>query len=116
MKLIACLSSGKGTWGQVSRIIQEGTWDDVILITNDFGKEKFTLNKGEMIVINNRQGVKELRDDIQTKLKDKLNDTEVAVNFISGDGTEHMALMAALLKSGVGVRLFALTSDGVKEL
>ena len=116
MKLIACLSTGKGTWGHVSRLIQDGTWDDVILITNDFGKEKFTLEKGEMIVINNRLGITELRDEIKEKLKDKLNDTEVAVNIVSGDGKEHTALISALLQSGVGIKLVAVTADGVKEL
>jgi hypothetical protein len=116
MKLIAMLSTGKGSWGHVAKLIETGSWDDVILITNDFGKEKFTLAKGEMIVINNRMGIQELRDDIIKKLEGKLNDTEVAVNVISGDGKEHMALISALLKSGVGIKLMALTTEGVKEI
>jgi len=116
MKLIACLSTGKGTWGHVSRLIQDGSWDDIILITNDFGKEKFTLEKGEMIVIDNRAEITDMRDDIKKKLEGKLNDTEVAVNIVSGDGKEHTALISALLQSGVGIKLVAVTKDGVKEL
>ena len=38
---VACLSTGKGTWGNVKRIIEEGEWDNILLITNDFGKENF---------------------------------------------------------------------------
>ena len=41
---------------------------------------------------------------------------ETAVNLISGDGKEHMALLSALLKLGVGIRLIALTKEGVKEV
>ena len=33
--LIACLSSGKGTWGHVNRLISDGEWGKIFLITND---------------------------------------------------------------------------------
>lgn len=116
-ELVACLSTGKGTWGHVSRLIQEVKWDKVFLLTNEYGKENFTKDdKTEFIVINADQGLRELRDEIQTKLKDLIKGTEVAVNFISGIGKEHMALMAALLKLGVGMRFVALTKEGVQEL
>ena len=41
---------------------------------------------------------------------------EVAVNIVSGNGKEHMAIISALLKLGVGIRLMAVTKDGVREL
>lgn len=116
-ELVACLSTGKGTWGHVSRLIQEVKWDKVFLLTNEYGKENFTKDdKTEFIVINADQGLRELRDEIQTKLKGLIKGPEVAVNFISGIGKEHMALMAALLKLGVGMRFVALTKEGVQEL
>ncbi len=116
-ELVACLSTGKGTWGHVSRLIQEVKWDKVYLLTNEYGKENFTKDdKTEFIVINADQGLRELRDEIQTKLKGLIKGSEVAVNFISGIGKEHMALMAALLKLGVGMRFVALTKEGVQEL
>jgi len=115
--LVACLSTGKGTWGHVSRLIEEGSYDKVILITNEFGKENFNKSdKTELIALNLGQGLSELRDEIYTNLKEKINDAEVGVNFVSGAGREHMALMAALLKLGIGIRLVALTKEGVKEL
>jgi len=114
--LIGCLSTGKGTWGHVSRLIDEENWDKVILITNEFGKENFNKkDKVELISIKLDAGLKDIRDEIQNILKDKIKDTEIAVNFISGTGKEHMALVSALLKLGVGIRLVALTKEGPWE-
>ena len=36
---------------------------------------------------------------------------EIAVNFVSGDGREHMALVSALMKMGVGFRLIGLNKE-----
>ncbi|MEK6860686.1 MAG: hypothetical protein AABY07_01825 [Nanoarchaeota archaeon] len=117
-ELIACLSTGKGTWGHVSRLMQDPQWEKIILLTNDYGAQNFKSenSKAEIIAINENIGIKELRDDIKSKLKDKIKGTEVAVNFISGTGKEHMALMAALLQLGIGIRFVALTKDGIEEI
>jgi len=113
---IACLSTGKGTWGHVSRIIQDGKFDHVYLITNEYGKENFSKEANvELIAVNMQQGLKELRDEIKEKLKDKING-EMAVNFVSGTGREHMALVSALLQLGAGIRLIALTKEGIEEI
>lgn len=115
--LIACLSTGKGTWGHVNRLIEDSKYDNIILITNDYGKENFNKKDNtELISLNLSQGLTLLRDDIMSNIKDKIKDTEVDVNFVSGTGKEHMALMAALLKIGIGIRLKALTKEGIKEL
>ena len=117
MDLLACLTTGKGTWGHVSRLIAEKDWDTIYLITNDFGKENFTASKkANMVLVDARRGTEELRDDIMNQLKGFLKGTEVAVNLASGTGKEHMALIAAMLQLGFGVRFVALTKDGVKEI
>ena len=114
--LIACLSTGKGTWGHVSRIMEDEKWDKVFLITNEFGKENFQNTKNtELIIIDSNKGLKELQKDIVDQLKDKI-EGEVALNIVSGTGKEHMALLSALLKLGLGIRLIALTKDGVEEI
>lgn len=114
--LIACLSTGKGTWGHVSRLIEDEKWDKVFLITNEFGKENFQNTKNtELIIIDSNKGLKELQKDIVDQLKDKI-EGEVALNIVSGTGKEHMALLSALLKLGLGIRLIALTKDGVEEI
>ena len=115
--LIACLSTGKGTWGHVNRLEEDGNYEKIFFITNDYGKENFNKNdKTELISINLESGLNELRDDIIKNLKGKIKDNEVDVNFISGTGREHMALISALLRLGVGIRLMALTKEGVKEI
>ena len=113
--LIVCLSSGKGTWGHVSRLIEGEEWNKVLLLTNEFGKEKFSKpENGEYIVLQ-QQGMHELVEEITQKLKGKTSH-EVAVNFVSGTGKEHMAIIAAVMKLGLAFRLIALTKEGVKEI
>ena len=113
MELIALLSSGKGTWGQVAGLVNRGEWDNIILLGSEFA-EKFSLDKKhDFIRVNTNQGIVELKQEILEKLKGKINDTEVALSIASGDGKEHMALISALLSLPVGVRFTALTKDGV---
>ncbi len=115
--LVACLSSGKGTWGHVSRLISEGNFERILLITNEFGKENFKNEKNaELIVVDPNLPLAQLTEEIKNKLDGKIKDTEVALNFISGSGKEHMAILSALLKLGLGIRLIALTTEGIKEV
>lgn len=112
--LIASLSTGKGTWAEVNKLIDVESWDKVILITNDFGKENF---KGEahLIVINPDDPLEKLTNEIHSALKEEKLFGDVAVNFISGSGKEHMALLSSLLKVGAGIRL-VYADNGLKEL
>lgn len=115
--LVACLSTGKGTWGHVNRLIEDEKWDSVILLTNEYGKENFNKRENtELVVINLNAGMKDLEAEIYNVLKAKVKGSEIGVNFISGTGKEHMALMGAVMKLGVGFRLVALTKEGVEEV
>lgn len=115
MELVALLSTGEGTWAQVSGIIKQGDWENIIIIGEEFAK-KFRLEKdAEFIEIKSRRLV-ELKQEIQEKLKGKIKGTEVALSIASGDGKEHMALISALLSLPVGVRFVALTKDGLMTL
>ncbi len=114
--LVACLSSGKGTWLEVSKLANDTAWDKVFIITNNFGRDNFKKNgKTELIIVDDNKDVTELTEDIRKSLKDKINDMEVAVNFLSGNGKEHMALVNALLKLGLGIR-FVVYDNGIKEI
>lgn len=116
-ELIAILGSGKGTWGHVSRLLEDARWEKVYLLTNEFGIEKFQPSqKVELLLIHESKGIQELRDEIKSLLKDKIKGIDVGVNFVSGEGKEHMALVAALLQLGIGIRLVALSKDGAIEL
>ncbi len=115
--LVACLSTGKGTWTHVKEVISGCEWENIFLITNEFGKEKFKSGKKiELIIVDSNKPLLELVEDIKKELKDRVSGTEVALNLVSGTGKEHMAILSAVLKLGLGVRLVALTKDGLKEI
>lgn len=116
MELIALLSSGKGTWGQVAGLINKGEWDNIILIGSQFA-EKFQIEKEhDFIKVNTNQRIIDLKNDLIKKLKNKIKGTEVALSIASGDGKEHMALISALLSLPVGVRFVVLTQEGIAFL
>ena len=113
--LIACLSTGKGTWMQVIDLIKAEEWDKIYLVTNEFGKEKFSTDKPvEFVVIDVEKPMQHLVEDIRSELHGKINDLETALNIISGSGKEHMALISAVLKLGLAVRY--VTSENGKVI
>lgn len=113
--LVAVLSTGKGTWGHVGRLIADGTWENIFLVTNEFGREKFTAEKSvTMMVVDSRGPMDDLINSIQEHLQGKLGN-DVALNIISGDGKEHMALLAALRRLNISYHLTALTKEGLKN-
>ena len=115
--LIANLSSGKGTLAHVSRVIDDISWEKIFLVATKEAKAVFKPNKGvEYILIDEKLHTSDLTQDIYNKLKGRIFDTEVALNLISGNGKEHMAVLSALLRLGLGVRLVALTKEGVREI
>ena len=118
MELVALLSSGEGSWGQVSGLIKYGEWDKVILLGDDSSKISIEDKKEivEFIKMDLNKKIKDLRDEFQKKLKGKISGTEVALSIASGDGKEHMALISALINLPVGIRFAALTKEGVIDL
>ena len=118
--LIACLSSGKGTWTEVIKVIQAHPWDKIFLITDNFGKEKFMLKKDNLFFVTINPvpdtDVHHLKEQIVQELKGKIKDFEVALNFISGSGKEHMALLEAVLELGLNFRLISVQDGQVDTL
>lgn len=114
--LVACLSTGKGTWITVSKLIKSGKFEKIFLITNDFGKEHFNPEEHvELFVVNPAKPVCELVEQIKQCLSGKILDTEVALNISSGSGKEHSAVISAILKLGLGIR-FVDFEEGVVEV
>ncbi len=104
--LIACLTTGKGSWGAVSELMNSENWDKIFLVTNKFGSEKFTSNKEfHFIIIDSDSEIDEIKRKVISDIKGKIIDTEVAFNMLSGTGKEHMAILSAILNAGYGVRL-----------
>ena len=116
MELVALLSSGKGSWGQVSGLMTRGEWDKIILLGDDFAKDFKHEKKFEFIQINFGKKIKELREELISKLKNKIDGTEVALSIASGDGKEHMAIISALLNLPAGIRFAVLTQEGIIDL
>lgn len=116
MELIALLSTGEGTWGQVSGLMTHGEWDNVIVIGNDLAKKFAHQKRFQFIQVDLDKKIRDLKEEFMKKLGGKINGTEVALSISSGDGKEHMALISALLNLPVGIRFAALTKEGVIDL
>ena len=116
--LIACLSSGKGTWSEVNRIMQSQPWDKIFLITNQFGQDNFTsrLPNTELIVVDTFLDPVPLTEHIKQQLKDKISDFEIALNLISGTGKEHMAVLEAVLELGLNFRVVTLHQNQLEVM
>ena len=115
--LICCLSTGKGTWLKVMDVIKNYSWDKIFLVTNEFGKEKFRVEKpSDFLIVNNDADIKSLTKQIKEKLHGKINDFEVALNIDSGSGKEHMALISALIQLGASVRFVTVENNKLIEI
>ncbi|MBS3159928.1 hypothetical protein J4436_04010 [Candidatus Woesearchaeota archaeon] len=57
-----------------------------------------------------------IREEIIKNLKEKIKDTEVALNLYSGTGKEHMAILSAILKLGLSLRMIIPTKDNIEEI
>lgn len=115
--LIACLSTGKGTWSEVTKIINSQPWSRVFLVTNAFGKENFKPGANtELILLNELAEASVMVEQIKTQLQGKITDFEVGLNLVSGSGKEHMAALEAVLELGLNFRLITLNNGQVETL
>ncbi len=114
MELVALLSTGKGSWGQVAGLMQKGEWEKIIVVGAPFAKEFNVPDVPfDFVEFDPEKPLVALKKDLERKLKDKFDGMEVALSIASGNGKEHMALQSALLSVPVGVRFTALTKEGV---
>ncbi|MBW2985579.1 hypothetical protein KY313_02900 [Candidatus Woesearchaeota archaeon] len=115
--LVVCLSNERKMWNYVVKLINEHNWDNIMVVTDTSGEKNFKSNKKmNFIIIDTNQPLVILAKNIKEKLTGKIKGIEVAVNFVSGEGKEHMALMSAILKLGIGVRFIALKPEGIEEI
>ncbi len=113
MELVVLLSTGKGTWAQVSGLIKYGEWDNVIVVGDEFARKFTSEKKFDFVKVDLERKIKDLKEEILEKLRGKIRGTEVALSIASGEGKEHMALISALINLPVGIRFVALTKEGV---
>ena len=114
--LIAMVSSGKGTWKQVSDLIDSYKWDKVYLIASDFAYENFKIDPNKALKLKfDENNLNDSFNKISNFFKGSIKDFEVAINLYSGTGMEHMALVSAVLRSGLGIRFVYLENKELKE-
>jgi hypothetical protein len=117
MELVAMLSVGKGTWGQVSGLMQKGEWEKIIILGPHYAKDFHVEGiPFDFIEFDQNKSLLQLKKEFGSKLKGRLDGIEVALSIASGSGKEHMALQSALLNLPVGVRFTALTKEGIVML
>ncbi|HIH11069.1 TPA: hypothetical protein HA241_02685 [Candidatus Woesearchaeota archaeon] len=116
--LLALLSTGKGTWSEVNKIMQSQPWTHVFLITNRFGEENFTSRSEQtsLVVIDFSLETMAVIKEIKKKLQGKIQDFEVALNLASGTGKEHMAVLEAVLELGLNFRLVTVKDNQAYSL
>ncbi|MFW6272703.1 MAG: hypothetical protein ACOC2U_02850 [bacterium] len=98
-------------------LVEKNEWDNIFILTNEEMMSKFNPNKEvNMVLINSKQPTEKITQDILKFLKGQIKGFEVAVNFFSGSGKEHMALVSALIKMGLGFRLVKQGKDEFEEV
>ncbi|MBI2129477.1 hypothetical protein HYU07_04510 [Candidatus Woesearchaeota archaeon] len=116
-ELIACLSAAKITQDYLVKLINSQQWEKVLLVADDLCRKDFPKVKNvEFIITDPKEPLQKLSENIKKQLEKKITGIEVAFNMIAGSGKEHMAVLSALLKLGVGIRLIVLTENGALEL
>lgn len=118
-QLVVFLSTGKGTWAEAASLINKPEFEEVFILTNFFGKDKFTNlpeKKVEIFVFDFDKDICSLVTDMHHALKEHIKFGDVAVNMSSGSGKEHMALFSAMIKLGIGIRLVTVCNDSIIEL
>ncbi|MBU2638499.1 MAG: hypothetical protein KJ955_05990 [Nanoarchaeota archaeon] len=114
--LVACLSTGKGTWLEVSKLMKAEEWNKIYLIAPKFSMERFTHDKKfEFVEINPDAEVDDIKNKIIEQLKGRLG-IDTAINLTSGSGKEHMAVISAAIALGSGIRLVTLKNNKMAEV
>lgn len=112
VSLVALLSSGKGTWAQVLSLIKLQEFDEIFFICNDFAYDNFKIEKDNVIKIKfDEKNPTSSLDKVSKELKSKVKDFEIALNLSSGTGIEHMMVVSAVLKAGLGLRFVSSEND-----
>src|SRR4030043_421661 len=116
--LVACLSTGKGTWTGVLKLVNKQEFENVFLVVNPWTRENLKLKKDNLhlVNINSEDKTSAIRDSIIKQLEGKVKGFEVAVNIDSGTGKEHTALVTALMQLGFALRFVICDGEEIDEV
>ncbi|MBR9690201.1 hypothetical protein GOV08_00795 [Candidatus Woesearchaeota archaeon] len=112
--LIACFTTDR-RHRHLHRLINEAEWDRIFVVSTPEIKKKHSFSKEVIwIIVDPSKHVAEYIEDIKKQLKGYF--LEVGINLVNGTGKDHMALLSAVMKAGLGFRLVAVTKNGVEEI
>lgn len=100
------------------QLAKNPAFEKTYLICNSWTLQNFKNEQPNLclIPVDDTQNLPLMIQALVASLKNQIVDTEAAVNLYSGTGKEHMAILAALLKLGLGIRLVTVQNDQVVEL
>jgi hypothetical protein len=112
--LIACFTTDEH-YKHLHRLLNEAEWDRAFIVTTHELRKKHRFEKEVLyIIVDPKKPIDEYVEDIKSSLKGFF--LEVGVNLVNGTGKDHMALLSAVMKSGLSFRLVAVTKNGVEEI
>ena len=111
-ELVVCLGNEK-TETYVRKLIEAEKWEKVVLVAGE-KQEKFAPSANvKIIVADPKLKFKELVQELAKSLSKEAKGMEVAVNTVAAEGKIGMAVIAALISSGKGIRLVAWSKEGL---
>jgi len=114
MELVAFLGEDKSTWGQITGLINNEDWEKIILIKSKSAIAYLSPKKTDSIILDSSKPLTDMIEFLLKELKGKFSGFEAHLSIASGNGKEHMALISALMKVPVGIRLVVFTQKGVE--
>lgn len=114
--LVVCFSPGSAPESYVGRLVSGEKWDKVVVVSNAAVPEGLSKSPCDPIVVDDNSPAPELVDSLCSGLKGRIADVEVCLNMVCGGGKLHMALLASLLKLGLGIRLYVVTKEGLVQI
>lgn len=115
--LVVWLTGDQGSHLHVQKLIDSSLWHKIIVIGSKDSLNSIKLQKQvDLVSLDLSMQIPILSEEIGRSLSRLVTDFEVYVNFVSGSGKEHMALLSALIRNGLAIRLVAMTPAGVKEI
>ena len=112
--LIAFYDDNRAKQNHVKGVISKGGYKRVILLKPKDTIIQNNLPDHEEILFNKLIPTNEITELFEKSLN--VQDFEVHINIICGEGKEHTALLSALIKKGIGIRFVVLIEEGILEL
>ena len=111
-ELVVCLGSAEAD-SYVRKLIEIEDWEKVILVAGEKQEKFMPSAKFKIIVVEPRMKFKELVQELAKSFSKEAKGMEVAVNTVAAEGKVGMAVIAALISSGKGIRLVAWSKEGL---